>query len=65
MENGVSRVVGALPGPTHRQHEIPIVFLTAPGDETIRPRLLKLECLFKPFSETALLEALKAALGAS
>ena len=44
---------------------IPIVFITAHGDETIRPRLLEqgaVECLFKPFSDTALLEALNAAL---
>ena len=50
---------------TRRRHAIPIVFITALGDETIRPRLLAegaVECLFKPFSETALLEALQAAL---
>ena len=48
-----------------RQQEIPIVFITANGDKTIRPRLLAqgaVECLFKPFSETALLDALNAAL---
>jgi len=48
-----------------RRQEIPIVFITANGDETIRPRLLAqgaVECLFKPFSETALLDALSAAL---
>jgi FixJ family two-component response regulator len=48
-----------------RQQEIPIVFITAPGDESVRPRLLAagaVECLFKPFSETALLGALNAAL---
>jgi FixJ family two-component response regulator len=48
-----------------RRHEIPIVFITAQGDETTRPRLLAhgaVECLFKPFSETALLDALNAAL---
>jgi FixJ family two-component response regulator len=47
-----------------RQQHIPIVFITAHGDGTIRPRLLKLgavECLFKPFSEAALLKALNAA----
>jgi len=50
---------------THRRETIPIVFITATGDETIRPRLLAhgaVECLFKPFSETALLDALNAAL---
>jgi CheY-like chemotaxis protein len=53
---------------TRRRQEIPIVFITAHGDETVRPRVLKqgaVECLFKPFSDTALLEALNAALRAS
>ena len=48
-----------------RRQEIPIVFITARRDENIRPRLLEqgaVECLFKPFSDTALLEALNAAL---
>jgi FixJ family two-component response regulator len=48
-----------------RQQEIPIVFITATGDKTVRPRLLAqgaVECLFKPFSEAALLDALDAAL---
>ena len=48
-----------------RRQEIPIVFVTAHRDERVRPRLLErgaVECLFKPFSETALLEALNAAL---
>jgi FixJ family two-component response regulator len=48
-----------------RQQEIPIIFITGQGDETIRLRLLSygaVECLFKPFSETALLAALKTAL---
>jgi FixJ family two-component response regulator len=50
---------------TRRRREIPIVFITAHEDVTIRPRLLArgaVECLFKPFSETALLDALNAAL---
>ena len=50
---------------TLRQQKIPIVFITAHSDATVRPRLLQLgavECLFKPFSETALLEAINAAL---
>jgi FixJ family two-component response regulator len=50
---------------TLRRQEIPIVFITAHGDETIRPRVLEqgaVECLLKPFSETALREALNAAL---
>ena len=48
-----------------RQQEIPIVFITANGDQTVRPRLIgkgAVECLFKPFSEAALLDALNAAL---
>ena len=48
-----------------RRQEIPIVFITANGDKTVRPRLLAqgaVECLFKPFSDTALHDALDAAL---
>ena len=48
-----------------RDQEIPIVFITAHHDETVRPRVLAqgaVECLFKPFSDTALLNALNAAL---
>ena len=51
-----------------RRKEIPIVFITAHRDETVRPRALEqgaVECLFKPFSEQALLEALNAALRAN
>jgi FixJ family two-component response regulator len=48
-----------------RRQEIPIVFITAYGDETTRPRMLEqgaVECLFKPFSDTALIAALNIAL---
>jgi FixJ family two-component response regulator len=48
-----------------RGQKTPIVFITAQGDETIRKRLLEAgaaDCLFKPFSDTALLSALNAAL---
>jgi FixJ family two-component response regulator len=48
-----------------RRYEIPIVFITSLGDESVGPRLLAegaVECLFKPFSDTALLDALNAAL---
>lgn len=48
-----------------RRREIPIVFITANRDETVRARLLEqgaAECMFKPFSDTALFEALQAAL---
>ena len=50
---------------TRRRHNIPIVFITANGDRTLRPRLLEqgaADCLFKPFSEAALIGALNAAL---
>jgi FixJ family two-component response regulator len=49
-----------------RKHEIPIIFITAHSDERIRPKVLRqgaVACLFKPFSEAALLEAVNAALG--
>ena len=48
-----------------RRRDIPIVFITAGGDESVRPRLLAegaVECLSKPLSETALLDALNAAV---
>jgi FixJ family two-component response regulator len=48
-----------------RQREMPVVFITASGDRTVRARLLArgaVECLFKPFSEKDLLDALNAAL---
>jgi FixJ family two-component response regulator len=48
-----------------RRQEVPIVFITAQGDDTIRPQLLArgaVECLFKPFSEAALLDAITTAL---
>jgi FixJ family two-component response regulator len=44
---------------------IPIVFITAHGDEDIRPRVLSegaVDCLLKPFSEEALLSAIRSAL---
>jgi FixJ family two-component response regulator len=44
---------------------IPIVFITAGKNDTVRPELIArgaVECLFKPFSDTALLSALNAAL---
>ena len=50
---------------TSRRREIPIVFITAHRDESVRPRLLAqgaVECLFKPFTETDLLAALNTAL---
>ena len=50
---------------TLRHQATPIVFITAHEDEAVRQRLLDrgaTECLFKPFSEAALLGALRAAL---
>jgi FixJ family two-component response regulator len=49
-----------------RSQEIPIVYITGRRDESVRPRMLELgavECLFKPFGEAALLDAVRAALG--
>jgi FixJ family two-component response regulator len=51
-----------------RRQEIPIVFITAQRDEAVRSRILEqgaVECLFKPFSDTALLRALNVALRVS
>jgi FixJ family two-component response regulator len=51
-----------------RRQKIPIVFITAHEDPGVRPRLLEagaVECLFKPFSEAALLDALNTALPAA
>lgn len=44
----------------------PIVFITAQGDKSLGPRLLAagaVACLFKPFSDTALIEAVEVAIG--
>jgi FixJ family two-component response regulator len=48
-----------------RRQAIPIIFITADRDMTIRQRLIEqgaVECLFKPFGDTALLEAVNSAL---
>ena len=48
-----------------RGHDIPIIFITAQSDDALRGRLLAqgaAGCLFKPFSESDLLGALRAAL---
>jgi FixJ family two-component response regulator len=50
---------------TRRRQKIPIVFITGLADGSVRPRLLAdgaVECLIKPFSEAALLDAVRAAL---
>jgi FixJ family two-component response regulator len=51
-----------------RRQGIPIVFITAHVDEIVRLRVLEqgaVECLFKPFSDTALLVALNTAFHVS
>jgi FixJ family two-component response regulator len=51
-----------------RGQKIPVIFITAQTDETVRLRVLQqgaVECLFKPFSDTALLKALHAAIRAN
>lgn len=48
-----------------RRLAIPIVFITAHRDNGVRSRMLEegaVECLFKPFSDTALLTAINTAL---
>jgi len=48
-----------------RRHEIPIVFITAHRDEATRPGVFgegAPACLLKPFSDTALLQAIRTAL---
>jgi FixJ family two-component response regulator len=48
-----------------RRQEMPIVYITARRDGNVRPRMLRegaVECLFKPFSATALLDAVATAL---
>ncbi len=49
-----------------RSLSIPVIFITARKDEAARSRLLDdgaVECLFKPFNDTALLQALGKAFG--
>jgi FixJ family two-component response regulator len=50
-----------------RRKATPIIFITADRDMKVRQQLIEqgaVECLFKPFSDTALLDALNAALPA-
>jgi FixJ family two-component response regulator len=52
----------------NRDQSIPIVFITGQRDEAIRTRLIAqgaVDCLFKPFEPTDLLQALNTALRAS
>jgi FixJ family two-component response regulator len=48
-----------------RRQQIPTIFITAHGSEATRPQLVAqgaVDCLLKPFSDTALREAIDAAL---
>jgi FixJ family two-component response regulator len=50
---------------TQRRQKIPIIFITAQRDDNVRQRVIEqgaTECLFKPFSDTALSDAVNAAL---
>jgi len=50
---------------TSLRRDIPTIFITANVDKALRPKLLAegaVDCLYKPFSESALLDALNAAL---
>lgn len=52
---------------TRRRQAIPIVFITAHRDEALRQRLIQqgaVACLFKPFSDADLIDALNVALRA-
>ena len=49
---------------TRRGHDLPVIFVTAQLDEQVRARVLQqgaVGCLYKPFSNAALLEALHTA----
>jgi len=49
-----------------RAQSLPIVFITAQRDSNVRPRLSAegaVDCLFKPFEPTDLVQALNTALG--
>ncbi|TPI76260.1 response regulator [Mesorhizobium sp. B2-8-9] len=51
-----------------RGQSIPTIFITALKDDTVRPRLIEqgaVACLFKPFSDAALQEALNSAFRAA
>lgn len=50
---------------SRRRASIPIVFITAHADEHVRPQVIgagAVDCLFKPFSDVALLDAVTTAL---
>jgi FixJ family two-component response regulator len=48
-----------------QQEKLPIIFITAHGDEDVISRVMAdgaVDCLFKPFSEDSLLNAINLAL---
>jgi FixJ family two-component response regulator len=50
-----------------RDQTIPIIFITAHPDDNVRSHVLEdgaVDCLFKPFTDTALLDAIHSAMGA-
>ena len=52
----------------NRKQRIPIVFITAHKEETIEPSVIEgdtVACLLKPFSDTALLQAMHAAFASN
>jgi FixJ family two-component response regulator len=51
-----------------RGEKVPIIFITAQKDGNVRAKMIEngaVDCLFKPFSDTALLDALNRAFRAS
>lgn len=53
---------------TRQRRSIPIVFITANPDDNTRPQLIEagaVDCLLKPFTESALLAAVQMALRAA
>jgi FixJ family two-component response regulator len=51
-----------------QRRSIPVVFITANADDSVRPQLLEagaVEYLFKPFTDSALLDAVTTALRAA
>jgi FixJ family two-component response regulator len=49
-----------------RKKTIPVIFITANGHPAVRQRMIDqgaADCLFKPFSETILMDAINSALG--
>ena len=52
--------------PSVRARGVPVIVITALQDDAIRQEMLSAgaaDCLFKPFSETALIEAMEIAIG--